>query len=524
MSACAVAQVPNFKQVKNIDLSTAITAGSDYGDLACDVTTDGTNLYVSGLKNSAGTGKSGVATISDPLGTPSVAKLFSTGDVAGLVAAGGGRESKVEYMVDGSGNAELFFGYGLSEVHPAGTPDWKNSAFVRWNFPTNQRDGLWAQLGFTADPADTTPGYLTPAEVNGSTANRMNGLALDPFTSTPRLAVSAYGRGLLFRFLDGNGANAGNATNSNNFLSARNWRDICFDAAGNLFWRSLNDVWYAPRTGASAFGAHVKLVDLADVDTQMQNVWYIPAASGCGATILATDHNDGANYVIKVYQESAGVWSQVGSINGTEPISGVAQNGFTTDVLGFRTAVVGGKLHLLVAYGENGVNNKNAVRMYEVSGGSTFSGVVSLSGYAGNLSSEVMTAKIKDGSGTLLETLSFSPDNAGNFSLTTTAATPYTVVIKADTSLTRKIVNVSGGSIGNVNLLNGNVDTTDVVDIADYTVLAYFFDRTSGDPDWLTVDNTVGFAPADADFNGDGFIDIADYTILASNFDASGEE
>lgn len=524
VATCAVAQVPSFKQVKNIDLSTTVIAASDYGDLVCDVATDGTNLFVSGLKNSAGTGKSGVMQIATPLGTPAITKLFSTGDVAGLASAGGGRESKIEYMVDGSGNAELFFGYGLAEVHPASS-GWKDSGFIRYAFPTAQRDGLWAQLGYAADPSDNTPGYLTPAEANGSTGNRMNGLALDPFTSPPRLAVSAYNRGLLLRFLDGNGANAGNATNTGNFSGARSWRELCFAPNGDMFWRSLNDIFFATRTGGSAFDVQVKIVDNADVDSQMQNIWYMPAGGGIGETLIANDRNDGSTtFVLKVYQKVSGTWTQVATLNGAEPIDGVAQNAFATDVLGFRVATVDGKNYLLVAYGENGVDNRNSVRMYEVFSGSTVSGTVSLGGYAANLSSEVMTAKIKDGAGTLLETISFSPDNAGAFSFTTSAAAPFTVVIKADSSLTRRFDNVSGGSIGNVNLLNGNINVSDIIDISDYTILSTFFSKTSADPDWSTVDPNLGYAPKDADVDGSGFIDIADYIQLSMNFSAVGEE
>ncbi|MBL8048078.1 MAG: hypothetical protein JNJ45_05295 [Chthonomonas sp.] len=63
------------------------------------------------------------------------------------------------------------------------------------------------------------------------------------------------------------------------------------------------------------------------------------------------------------------------------------------------------------------------------------------------------------------------------------------------------------------NLLNGDVDGNNLIDIADYSLLAAAFDATSENANWF----------AQADLNQDGIVDIADYTILATNFDKVGD-
>lgn len=66
----------------------------------------------------------------------------------------------------------------------------------------------------------------------------------------------------------------------------------------------------------------------------------------------------------------------------------------------------------------------------------------------------------------------------------------------------------------NMTLLNGDVTATDnIVDIADYVILAGAFSTVTGD---------AGYVP-NADLNEDGVIDIADYTLLSGNFSAVGD-
>ncbi|MBL8048454.1 MAG: hypothetical protein JNJ45_07205 [Chthonomonas sp.] len=94
----------------------------------------------------------------------------------------------------------------------------------------------------------------------------------------------------------------------------------------------------------------------------------------------------------------------------------------------------------------------------------------------------------------------------------------YDVAVKGATWL-RKVtspVNFSGAqniTATAVNLINGDVNDSNLVDIADYSLLASAFDSTPSDGNWL-----VG-----ADLNGDLIVDIADYSILANSFDLVGD-
>ncbi|MBL8048711.1 MAG: dockerin type I repeat-containing protein [Chthonomonas sp.] len=78
-------------------------------------------------------------------------------------------------------------------------------------------------------------------------------------------------------------------------------------------------------------------------------------------------------------------------------------------------------------------------------------------------------------------------------------------------------VTVLGGSCSvNLVLPNGDCDSSGIIDIADYTIIASAFDA-------LVDDGTGNPTPTwnyDADINGDGVIDIADYSLLAGNFDS----
>ncbi|MBL8047333.1 MAG: PQQ-dependent sugar dehydrogenase [Chthonomonas sp.] len=91
------------------------------------------------------------------------------------------------------------------------------------------------------------------------------------------------------------------------------------------------------------------------------------------------------------------------------------------------------------------------------------------------------------------------------------------VSLKVSHWLNKKIVIMPGTANltgQDMTLLNGDVNTTDnLVDIADYSILAGAFDAAVGDPGYV----------ANADLNEDGIIDIADYTILATNFDVVGD-
>lgn len=102
----------------------------------------------------------------------------------------------------------------------------------------------------------------------------------------------------------------------------------------------------------------------------------------------------------------------------------------------------------------------------------------------------------------------------------------YRVSVKVSHWLRKAFSSVSttaGNTTFNLTLpTNGDVNNDNVIDIADYTGLAFAFDSTSTDADWFVADAN-GLRPFDSDLNGDGLVDIADYTILALHFDGVGD-
>lgn len=112
----------------------------------------------------------------------------------------------------------------------------------------------------------------------------------------------------------------------------------------------------------------------------------------------------------------------------------------------------------------------------------------------------------------------FCPVSAdGHFALDVECNTRCDVKARMAGTLFRQIgsfaAQTDSADVGPVLLINGDCDGNNVIDIADYTILATAFDAIAGDANW----------DARTDLNGDGIIDIADYTILALNFDAVGD-
>lgn len=75
-------------------------------------------------------------------------------------------------------------------------------------------------------------------------------------------------------------------------------------------------------------------------------------------------------------------------------------------------------------------------------------------------------------------------------------------------------IGTTGVTLPTYNLLNGDVTGDNLVDISDYTELAFAFDSVTGSTNYSKF----------VDLNRDGVVDIADYTILATNFDKVGDD
>lgn len=104
----------------------------------------------------------------------------------------------------------------------------------------------------------------------------------------------------------------------------------------------------------------------------------------------------------------------------------------------------------------------------------------------------------------------------GGWTITTALRGNYVVRVKVTTFLSEsQPVNVTNGWARDLvlpTLKNGDCVSDNLVDIADYTLLAQKFDLTPASPGW----------DVRADLNRDNVVDIADYTILATSFDAVG--
>lgn len=122
-----------------------------------------------------------------------------------------------------------------------------------------------------------------------------------------------------------------------------------------------------------------------------------------------------------------------------------------------------------------------------------------------------------------------SCDAGGNWSLPTSlAAGTYKVKMKTSHWLTKQVTGVvlnttTGTSTIIHDLFNGDCDGNDIVDIADYTILALAFDAVLDTDPGTPGNQSSPNWNAQADLDGNGIVDIADYTILATNFDRVGD-
>ncbi|MBL8047501.1 MAG: hypothetical protein JNJ45_02355 [Chthonomonas sp.] len=143
--------------------------------------------------------------------------------------------------------------------------------------------------------------------------------------------------------------------------------------------------------------------------------------------------------------------------------------------------------------------------------GNRCSGTATLQGYVGT-DPVPATVVIKQGANTETRATTINPVT-GEFLFSTNFSGPVDVYLKGRTFLRKVQTGVTAGlNCCSFALNNGDCDGNNIVDIADYSLLAARFDRVLGDP----------LYDVRADLNGDGIVDIADYTLLALNFDGVG--
>ncbi len=149
----------------------------------------------------------------------------------------------------------------------------------------------------------------------------------------------------------------------------------------------------------------------------------------------------------------------------------------------------------------------------------TISGTVSLQDYSGTVAGTVITFEIRAvGAVHDTEVDTATLDASGNYSFAT-AVTPGTYNIGAKgphwlRQIQRNRIIPSLGLTGvNFSLINGDIDGSNVVDTADYTILKAAFGSLPGDSNWNP----------NADLDGDGAVGLSDFAILKGNLGKEGD-
>ncbi|MBS1705808.1 MAG: hypothetical protein JST40_08035 [Armatimonadetes bacterium] len=145
------------------------------------------------------------------------------------------------------------------------------------------------------------------------------------------------------------------------------------------------------------------------------------------------------------------------------------------------------------------------------------SGKIELSEFLGDPSSQTYDVEVRNSQGAVVQTPTLSVANDGSFKFTTTRRGQFSLAVKTSHFLRKNvafIIDNYGATLGNVVLLNGDVDGDNFVTIFDYLQLSTAFDSDSSSSNW---------DPA-ADLDGDGSVTIFDYLILSNNFDLGGDD
>lgn len=123
----------------------------------------------------------------------------------------------------------------------------------------------------------------------------------------------------------------------------------------------------------------------------------------------------------------------------------------------------------------------------------------------------------EDGSALLYSTSQVVMDGGGNFAFFQSEPSgTYDVRFKVDHWLAKKLDNVilnPGGNVGEVALVNGDVDNDNEIGPGDFGLLSSAFGSVSGDSSFLP----------EADLDGDGEVGPSDFGILSAHFGLAGD-
>lgn len=146
----------------------------------------------------------------------------------------------------------------------------------------------------------------------------------------------------------------------------------------------------------------------------------------------------------------------------------------------------------------------------------TLNGTVNLNDFVATTAGRFVTVEFVQ-SGVLKGVTTTPLDANGNFTVTTFAAAgTYDIFVKGSHWLKKVQHNVVLNPIANgvvFDLVNGDVDGSNSVDLGDYLSLVAAFDTTFGN---------AGYVDS-ADLNGDLTVDLSDYLILTGSFDQTGD-
>ncbi|MBX7134963.1 MAG: hypothetical protein K1X67_20030 [Fimbriimonadaceae bacterium] len=147
----------------------------------------------------------------------------------------------------------------------------------------------------------------------------------------------------------------------------------------------------------------------------------------------------------------------------------------------------------------------------------TLRGRVDLEGWLGTVSGLPLAVEVRNGSGSTVETLSTTLGADGSYQVVTGYRGSGFIVAKASHWLAKStpLIPITKFGVFEVDfqLLNGDINGDNSIDIADYAVLSAAYGRNLGE---------LGYV-ASADLNGDEAVDIGDYSILSSNYGLSGD-
>lgn len=147
----------------------------------------------------------------------------------------------------------------------------------------------------------------------------------------------------------------------------------------------------------------------------------------------------------------------------------------------------------------------------------TVRGTVQLQHYGGDKTLVPVTIQIRNpGSPTPLETHIVNLDTDGNYSFQTLRSGTYDLSAKASRWLRRTVPNVaiSGNTVVDFTLINGDIDNDNEVTLFDFGALVAAFGSMVGDSNWNP----------DADLDGDEEVTLFDFGILVRNFGEIGDE